>query len=63
MITEYDIDKMKAILKQHNGKHSDRILRQTMRDFSCGPVKASHLLHEMVRLGEARLDGLKVYGR
>ena len=63
MINEYDVDRMKAILKANNGRHSDTVLKCVMRDFSCGPTRAGHLLHEMVRLGEARLDGLKVYGR
>jgi len=63
MINEYEAEKLKTILKDNNGRHSDRILKEIMKDFSCGPVKAGHLLHEAVRIGVARLDGLKVYGR
>lgn len=63
MINEYDIEKLKTILKDNNGRHSDRILKEIMRSFSCGPTKASRLLHEAVRTGLARLEGLKVYRR
>lgn len=63
MINEYELEKLKTILRDNNGRHSDRILKEIMRNFSCGNVKASHLLHEAVRRGEARLEGLKVYGR
>lgn len=60
MINEYDAEKMRGIVKPLNGRHSDKVLREIMRGFSCGPTRASHLLHDMVRRGDAQLDGLRV---
>lgn len=60
MITEYEMERMKTLVERLDGRHSDMVLRAIMREYSCGPVKASHLLHEAVDGGVAVLDGLKV---
>ena len=60
MILPAEEDLMRSILKQYSGKHSNKVLNEVMRGFSCGPVRAGNLLKEMVRRGEAQIDGLKV---
>ena len=60
MINEYELERMKTLIGRMDGRHSDAVLKAIMKEYSCGPVKAGHMLHEAVRLGVARLDGLKV---
>jgi len=60
VINEYELERMRALVGRMDGRHSDAVLKAIMKEYSCGPVRAGHLLHEAVRAGVARLDGLKV---
>jgi len=60
LITEYERERLKTLLKKFNGRHSDTVLRAIMKELSCGPMRASHLLHDAVHSGAATIDGLKV---
>lgn len=61
VITNKDKENVLQVVKKNEGKHSDRVLKEIMKKFGCGSIRAGNLLHYCVINGFLELDGFKIY--